>query len=461
MNTHAGLVNRLLWMQREYTLNSEDRVMQKTPFSFDVSVWEFFWPLLTGACLVIAEPGGHRDPSYLVNLISKEKITTLHFVPSMLRAFLQESDLRPCRSLTKIICSGEALTSDLKDEFFSRLDCDLHNLYGPTETSIDVTHWRCARGEEVGPSVPIGRPIANTQIYILDQDLNHVPVGVPGELHIGGVGVGRGYWHQPELTREKFILDPFCVQPGARLYKSGDLARYRPDGVIEYVGRMDHQIKIRGQRVELGEIEAIIQDYPGVRENVVIMREDPSGDKQLIAYLVVRDKPDPSISELRSFVKQHIPEHMVPSAFVFVGSLPLSPNGKLDRSALPDPQKTRAELNNHYVEPSSPDEIVLARIWAGVLDVDKIGLQDNFFELGGHSLLALQMLSRVREVFEVELPLRSLFDAPTISQLKEAIVGAEQTPGRVEKIAKLFLAVSDMSDDEVSSVLQQKSAAAE
>jgi len=461
MNTHAGLVNRLLWMQREYRLNSEDRVMQKTPFSFDVSVWEFFWPLLTGACLVIAEPGSHRDPSYLVELISKEKITTLHFVPSMLRAFLQESDLRPCRSLKKVICSGEALTSDLQDQFFSRLDCELHNLYGPTEASIDVTYWRCARGEAVGPSVPIGRPIANTQIYILDRDLNHVPVGVPGELHIGGVGVARGYWHRPELTGEKFIPDPFNAQSGARLYKSGDLARFRPDGVIEYVGRMDHQIKIRGQRVELGEIEAALRDYPGVCENVVTMREGSSGDKHLIAYLVVADQPDPSISELRSFLKQRIPEHMVPSAFVFLESLPLSPNGKLDRSALPDPQKTRAELDNQYVEPSSPDEIVLARIWAGVLEVDKIGLQDNFFELGGHSLLALQMLSRIREVFEIEFPLRSFFNAPTISQLREVILEAEQTPGRVEKIAKLFLAVSDMSDDEVSSVLQQKSAAAE
>jgi acyl carrier protein len=309
--------------------------------------------------------------------------------------------------------------------------------------------------------VPIGRPIANTQIYILDRDLNPVPVGVPGELHIGGVGLARGYWRRAELTKEKFIADPFSPVPGARLYKSGDLARYRADGVMEYLGRLDQQVKIRGQRIELGEIEATLKDYPGASENVVIVREDTPGDKRLIAYLVTKDKSSVSLSELRSFLNERLPEHMVPSAFVLLDALPLSPNGKLDRRALPAPEPSRPELENRYVEPRTAEEIVLARIWADVLKVDKIGVQDNFFELGGHSLLALQILSRVREVFEVELPLRLLFEAPTIGQLKETIVRLERTPGRVEKIAQVFLAVSCMSEEEVSTVLQQNSTAAD
>jgi amino acid adenylation domain-containing protein len=399
MNTHHGLVNRLLWMQREYGLSCEDRVMQKTPFSFDVSVWEFFWPLMTGACLIVAHPGGHRDPGYLVELIAREKVTTLHFVPSMLHAFLQETDLKPCHSLKRVISSGEALSCDLQEEFFSRLDCELHNLYGPTEASIDVTYWKCERGGSAGGggSVPIGRPIANTQIYILDRDLNPVPVGVPGELHIGGVGLARGYWRRAELTKEKFIADPFSPVPGARLYKSGDLARYRADGVMEYLGRLDQQVKIRGQRIELGEIEATLKDYPGASENVVIVREDTPGDKRLIAYLVTKDKSSVSLSELRSFLNERLPEHMVPSAFVLLDALPLSPNGKLDRRALPAPEPSRPELENRYVEPRTAEEIVLARIWADVLKVDKIGVQDNFFELGGDSILSMQIVWRLKQ----------------------------------------------------------------
>jgi len=273
------------------------------------------------------------------------------------------------------------------------------------------------------------------------------------------VGLARGYWRQPELTKERFIADPFSPVPGARLYKSGDLARYRADGVIEYLGRLDHQVKIRGQRVELGEIEATLKGYSGVSENVVIVREDTPGDKRLVAYLVAKAKAHVSPSELRSFLKERLPEHMVPSAFVLLDALPLSPNGKLDRRALPAAEALRPELENGYVEPRTAEERVLARIWTDVLKVDKIGVQDNFFELGGDSLLALQVLSRVREVFDVELPLRFLFEAPTISHLKETIQSLERTPGCIEKIAQVFLAVSCMSEEEVSAVLQQESPA--
>jgi amino acid adenylation domain-containing protein len=254
MNTHRGIVNRLLWMQEKYQLDESDRVLQKTPFSFDVSVWEFFWPLMTGACLVVARPEGHKDAAYLTRLIQEEKITTMHFVPSMLYAFLEEREIEGCVTLKRVICSGEALPYALQERFFERLPAELHNLYGPTEAAVDVTSWAC-RKESPEKFVPIGRPIANTQIYLLDQYLNPVPIGVPGELHIGGVQLARGYWNRLQLTAEKFIPDPFSPKEGARLYKTGDLARYLPDGNIEFLGRIDFQVKIRGFRVELGEVE--------------------------------------------------------------------------------------------------------------------------------------------------------------------------------------------------------------
>ncbi|MDJ0574306.1 MAG: amino acid adenylation domain-containing protein [Xenococcaceae cyanobacterium MO_234.B1] len=291
MNNHRGIVNRLLWMQDRYQLTASDSVLQKTPFSFDVSIWEFFWPLLAGARLVIARPDGHKDSAYLVRLIIQESITTLHFVPSMLQIFLEEPTLDQCHSLKRVICSGEALPVVLRDRFFDRLDAELHNLYGPTEAAIDVTFWQCQRDRNV-TSIPIGRPIANTQIYILDSELQPVPIGESGELHIGGVGVGRGYLNRPELTAQKFIDNPFSDRAGSRLYKTGDLARYLPDGNIEYIGRIDHQVKIRGFRIELGEIEAACYQYPEVREAVVIAREDTPGEKRLVAYVVPKERDD-------------------------------------------------------------------------------------------------------------------------------------------------------------------------
>jgi amino acid adenylation domain-containing protein/non-ribosomal peptide synthase protein (TIGR01720 family) len=299
MNTHRGISNRLLWMQNQYGLTLADKVLQKTPFSFDVSVWEFFWPLLVGARLVVAEPGGHRDAAYLVKLIREEGITVLHFVPSMLRAFLEESGAERCESLRHVICSGEALPYDLQEQFFRLLPSQLHNLYGPTEAAVDVTHWTCRRHDE-RKLVPIGRPVANTQIYILDQNLQPVPMGVPGELYIGGVQVGRGYHNRPELTAERFIPDPFSGNPEARLYKTGDLCRWLPDGAIEYLGRMDFQVKIRGFRIELGEIEEALRQHPGVREAIVVAREDVPGDKRLVGYVVPKPDYHPDSPEVDS-----------------------------------------------------------------------------------------------------------------------------------------------------------------
>jgi amino acid adenylation domain-containing protein/non-ribosomal peptide synthase protein (TIGR01720 family)/FkbM family methyltransferase len=294
LNTHRGIVNRLLWMQDAYRLTNADRVLQKTPYSFDVSVWEFFWPLLTGARLVLAQPGGHRDPAYLVKLIAEQRITTLHFVPSMLQVFLQEPGLERLDSLRTVVCSGEALSLELQQHFFRRLACQLYNLYGPTEAAVDVTHWTCdwAGGR---PVVPIGRPIANIQTYVLDARLRPLPVGVPGELYLGGVGVGRGYLNRPELTASRFVPDPFGDVPGARLYRTGDRVRWLADGQLEYLGRLDFQVKIRGFRIELGEIEVVLQQHPAVGSAAVVVREGVAGDRVLAAYVVPDRKSAPTI----------------------------------------------------------------------------------------------------------------------------------------------------------------------
>jgi amino acid adenylation domain-containing protein/non-ribosomal peptide synthase protein (TIGR01720 family) len=423
MNEHRGICNRLLWMQDAYSLTPEDRVLQKTPFSFDVSVWEFFWPLLFGARLVVALPGGHKDSDYLVNLIVEQEITTLHFVPSMLQAFLLNENVETCQSLKRVICSDEALPYALQERFFARLEAELHNLYGPTEAAVDVTYWACQRDSELS-TVPIGRPVANTQIYLLNPQLQPVPVGVPGELHIGGVQVARGYLNRPGLTAEKFISDPFTSDPDARLYRTGDLARYLPDGSILYLGRLDHQVKIRGNRIELGEIEATLDQHPGVRESVVVAHEYASGDKRLMSYVVARHEPTPTFSELRSFLKEKLPDYMIPSAFGYLDSLPLTANGKVDRQALPAPDGVRPELDTAYQAPRAGVEQTLAQIWKQVLGIDQVGRQDNFFELGGDSILSIQIVARANQAGLRVTP-RHLFQYQTIAELAEEVEALE------------------------------------
>ena len=412
MNEHRGIVNRLLWMQEEYGLTAADRVLQKTPFSFDVSVWEFFWPLMSGARLVIARPEGHRDSAYLVKLIREEGITTLHFVPSMLRVFLEEEGVEACGSLKRVICSGEALAHELQERFFARLPgVELHNLYGPTEAAVDVTYWACQRGDE-RLSVPIGRPVANTQMYVLDARMQPLPVGVAGELYIGGVQVGRGYVGREDLTAERFVPDPFSKSPGARLYKTGDLGRHLADGAIEYLGRLDYQVKIRGQRIELGEIEAVLDQHPGVGQSVVLAREDSPGDQRLVAYVVARAQA-PSAAELKEHLSQALPAYMLPTAYVFLDTLPLTSSGKVDRKALPAPERSTSEAA--YVAPRTPTEEILAGIWAEVLKLERVGVEDNFFELGGHSLLATKVVSKARSEFDLKIPLRAMFDERTLA----------------------------------------------
>ncbi|HEU4872134.1 MAG TPA: amino acid adenylation domain-containing protein, partial [Pyrinomonadaceae bacterium] len=412
MNTHRGIVNRLLWMQATYGLNEQDRVLQKTPFSFDVSVWEFFWPLLTGARLVLARPGGHRDGQYLRELIIKEQITTLHFVPSMLRVFLEEEGLEDCRTLRRVISSGEELPAEVAARCFSRLaNAELHNLYGPTEAAVDVTWWECERGWE--GSVPIGRPIWNTQVYVLDGAQRPVPQGVLGELYLGGVGVGRGYWQRAELTAEKFVPDPYGGERGARLYRTGDVVRQVGAGVLEYVGRADYQVKVRGNRIELGEVEARLAQHSGVRESVVVVRDDEQHGAHLVAYVVAAPDESVSASQLREHLRRELPEYMIPGQFVMLDQLPLTSNGKINRRALPEARSVEREA---WVAARTPIEETLADIWSKVLGVEQIGVKDNFFELGGDSILSIQIVSKAKQA-GLEFEPKQLFQHQTVAEL--------------------------------------------
>nr|AGO88310.1 Arthrofactin synthetase/syringopeptin synthetase C-related non-ribosomal peptide synthetase [Methylobacterium oryzae CBMB20] len=418
---HSAIVNRLDWMQAAYGLDASDRVLQKTPVSFDVSVWEFFWPLIEGARLVIARPEGHKDPDYLAALIEARQITTIHFVPSMLQVFVQGAAAARCRSLRRVICSGEALPQELATELRAILDVPLHNLYGPTEAAVDVTFWQC-RPDETSATVPIGRPIWNTRLYVLDEGLSPRPIGAPGELYIAGSGLARGYLNRPGLSAERFVADPHGA-PGSRMYRTGDLARWRADGVLEFLGRADTQVKIRGFRIEPGEIEAVLARHPDVAQVAVVAREDGPGDRRLVAYVVGRTGGAVDGSALRRHAGEHLPDYMVPSAVVVLEALPLTPNGKLDRRALPAPDG-EAYTSGTYEAPRGHVEEVLARIWSEVLRVERVGRHDNFFELGGHSLLAVRVLERMRRE-GLHGDVGMLFTTPSLSALAREAGTAE------------------------------------
>ena len=431
MVEHAGLGNAVSWISDTLELTASDRCLLKTPITFDAAGRELFPTLISGGTLVITEPDGHRDCRYIAETIRRERISILHCVPSLLRLLVEEPAFKEVSSLRAVMCGGEALASQIVHRFQSRIGAKLYNVYGPTEAIIDCTYWLC---EENGPQflIPIGRPIPNSQAFILDDRLRLVPIGVAGHLYIGGRGLARGYLGRPNLTAEKFIPDPFSHVSGARLYKTGDLARYRLDGNIEYLGRSDYQVKIRGFRVELGEIEATLGQHPAVREAVVLAKGDESEDKRLVAYVVTHGANRPTSEVLRGFLQDKLPEHMMPAVFVFLDALPLTANGKVDRRELPTPDDRRPDLDEAFVACRTPTEELLAEIWAQVLSVERVGVHDNFFRLGGHSLLATQVVSRIREAFQVEVPLRRLFEAPTIAGLAESIdVGrrtALQTP---------------------------------
>ncbi|MBU9589636.1 non-ribosomal peptide synthetase [Burkholderia multivorans] len=413
MNSHRAIVNRLLWMQAQYQLDADDTVLQKTPYTFDVSVWEFFWPLMTGARLAIARPDGHKDPRYLAQAMRQYHVTTAHFVPAMLQAFLaQNQEALP--ALRRVFASGEALPASVARQFRQRHPkVALYNLYGPTEAAVDVSHWTCA---DDGDSVPIGYPVANTQLYLLDAALQPVPVGSTAEIYIAGVQLARGYLRRPDLTAERFVPNPYG-DPGSRMYRTGDVGRYRPDGSIEYLGRTDHQVKLRGLRIELGEIENSLLGIPGVREAAVLVRHDRD-HAQLVAYVSMRE-PAFGITELQNRLRVQLPDYMVPTAWVAMPALPLNANGKIDRKALPEPPVTRQD--SAHAEPVSDTEKLIARIWSELFKVERIGLDDNFFALGGHSMLAVQTLWLVEQRAGVHIPIRDLFEAPTVLELASRI----------------------------------------
>jgi amino acid adenylation domain-containing protein len=396
MLSHAAVCNRLWWMQAQYGLDEHDRVLQKTPFSFDVSVWEFFWPLISGATLVFAAPGGHKDPNYLIGLIEAKRITTCHFVPSMLAAFLPALRTGQCATLERLFTSGEALSYALLEQCNAKLGPILHNLYGPTEAAVDVSYWRGEHRPD--HKVPIGQPIANVQLHVLGPDLETRAIGLAGELHIGGICLARGYLNRPELTEEKFIANPYSSSPGARLYKTGDLARWLPDGTIEYLGRIDHQVKIRGFRIEPGEIEARLREHADVRDAVVHPWVDIDGDRRLVAYVIPNGDAAPGAATLRAFLALTLPEYMLPSAFVMLEDFPLTPSGKLDRKALPNPAPL-PDQSHDYLPPRTPTEVLLARLWCEVLGLNRVGARDNFFDLGGHSLKAVNLIARMAGTF--------------------------------------------------------------
>ncbi|HKV41636.1 MAG TPA: amino acid adenylation domain-containing protein, partial [Blastocatellia bacterium] len=409
VNTHRGICNRLLWVQEAFAISDDDAILQKTSFSFDVSVWEFFWPLLAGARLVMAQPGGQKDNAYLGSLIADEQITTLHFVPSMLRAFVEGGHIANLQGLRQVICSGEALAFDLQEQFLSVSNARLYNLYGPTEAAIDVTAWKCGHGLDT--RVPIGFPIANTNIFILNGYMQPVPVGMPGELFIAGAGLARGYVHRPDLSAEKFIPNPFGggrTAGESRLYRTGDLAKYLEDGSIEFIRRVDHQVKVRGFRIELAEIEAAMASHSAVRQACVISRDDvPGSGVQIIGYMVLDQHLQASVTDVREFLLNHLPEYMVPSIFVVLDEVPLGPNGKLNRKALPLPDGSRPELRVAFAPARTKAEETIGRIWEEVLRINRVGVYDDFFELGGHSLLMIQVLSRVLDRLNVQLPVQT------------------------------------------------------
>ncbi|WP_428847639.1 amino acid adenylation domain-containing protein [Nocardia tengchongensis] len=426
---HGAIVNRLVWMQHEYALTADDAVLQKTPSTFDVSVWEFFWPLQTGARLVVAKPDGHRDPVYLAQVIAEQRITTAHFVPSMLSAFVatldNDSELAHAgRGLRQVFASGEALPAPTARRLRELTGARLHNLYGPTEAAVDVTYHEAVDADTV--SMPIGRPVFNTRVYVLDSRLNPVPVGVAGDLYLAGVQLARGYVERPDLTADRFVADPFGS--GERLYRTGDLVKWNADGELEYLGRTDFQVKLRGLRIELGEIEAALLAQPGVTQSVVVVRADAHTGDQLVGYAV---SADATPEELKAGLARSLPAYMVPSAVVVLAEFPLNASGKLDRKALPAPVFEAKSFR----APSTPIEEIVAGVFGELLGTDRVGADDDFFELGGNSLIATRAVARINAALDTTVAVREIFETATVSGLAARIVPGAGTGARPPLVA--------------------------
>jgi len=459
MIEHYSLVNRLNWMQKKYPIGEGDTILQKTPYTFDVSVWEMFWWSMQGARVCFLKPGGEKDPGAIVGEIEQKQITTMHFVPSMLTAFLtyieNGIDTSKLKSLRQVFASGEALNVQQVTKFnkllYEKNGTKLHNLYGPTEATVDVSYFDCSTGEEF-EIIPIGKPIDNINLFILNSEGGLQPIGVPGELFIAGDGLARGYLNRPELTAERFINNPFEAVADERMYKTGDLARWLRDGNIEYLGRIDNQVKVRGFRIELGEIEAELIKHPEVSEVVVTARDDKDGSKYLCAYII--SERNLSVVELRDYLSVNLPEYMIPSYFSKIDILPLTPNGKVDRKALPDPT---GDINTgrDFVAPTNEVEEKLVEIWKEVLGVDKVGIHDKFFELGGYSILLIKMHSQVEQIYPQRVQITDLFTYPTIAKLAELIQSSDMGPTRQLPIQTLelpaeYFVIEEKANKEIS-----------
>ncbi|MCF2858430.1 amino acid adenylation domain-containing protein, partial [Pseudoalteromonas sp. SMS1] len=453
MVEHQAVFNRIHWMCNKFSMTAEDKVLQKTPYSFDVSVWEFMWPLATGAQLVMAKPGGHRDPEYLCALIQQHKITQLHFVPSMLGVILESDSFKKCTSIKQAFCSGEALQLNHVQGFYDAIaGAQLHNLYGPTEAAIEVSHWDCSGDAPNG--VPIGHPLHNIQLVVLDKHLNPVPKGVTGELHIGGDCLARGYLNRPDLTQASFIDNPYHDESNPssspRLYKTGDLARLRADNAIEYQGRVDHQVKIRGLRIELGEVETQLGAQAGV-DSALVLAKELAGSQQLVGYVKAKTPLDEAaqlklVSEIKVNLLAELPDYMVPSILLVVSEWPLTVNGKIDRKSLPEPDSSAALFD--YVAPETETERVLVDIWAELLgaDPDKLSTTANFFELGGHSLMIVRSVALIKQKLEVTMEVAAMFDSANIQMLAETIDS--------KKLKIKFTQVeTEVADDEMELVI--------
>jgi acyl-coenzyme A synthetase/AMP-(fatty) acid ligase/acyl carrier protein len=466
--TRRALSNLISWQLEHAGAFRPARTLQFASLSFDVSFQEIFSTLCSGGTLLLVSDELRRDAFSLLRFMNQQTVERI-FVPFVVLQHLattaEDGGTRP-EYLSEIISAGEQLeiTPQISKLCEGLKDCALHNQYGPSESHVVTAHSLYRPVTDWPTLPPIGRPIANTQIYILDENLEPTPIGVPGQLCIGGANLARGYLSRPSLTAEKFVPNPFIKEPGARLYLTGDLARYHRDGNIEFLGRIDNQIKIRGFRAELGEIETVLATHPSVREAVVVAREDVKGDRRLIGYVVPAAESLADLSSvLRVYLKARLPDYMVPAAVVLIDALPLTPSGKIDRRALPAPGQK--ESIHQYEAPRDAREEKLAQIWATVLRRERIGITDNFFELGGHSLLATQLISRVRSAFGVELPLRSLFDSPTVAELAVAMVkleaGAKDLPPTTitrhstDQADELLSKLDEMSAQDVDSLLRE------
>lgn len=402
---HKGICNRLNWMLNDYPMSDTDVFLQKTPITFDVSLWELFIPLQIGAPLVIEIPDGHKDPDQLIKTIQKNKVSYIHFVPSMLNVFIQNENVENCTTLQWVLCSGEALSVSVVEKTYKKLNVEVYNLYGPTEASVEVTNWHCKK-EELSKGIPIGTPVANTQLYILDKNNNPLPIGIPGELHIAGVQVAGGYVNREELTKERFVKDIFSESPEAKMYKTGDLTRYREDGAIEYLGRIDNQLKIRGQRIELGEIEKNIEQYEGISQSVVIVHQD-----NLVAYYTGSEV---SIGKLINFLNLKLPLYMIPFQFIKLENFEYLSSGKVNRKKLPAIILEKENIDKTYLAPQNEIQEIILDAWKEVLEIENIGIDENFIRIGGNSLHAISITSRLKRIFELDLSITEIFNYPTI-----------------------------------------------